>query len=79
VNDLAPSGNLMSVYQNYRHRACWQLSACHEELGDFDAALQFALMARDRYPYQTWCGTCAAEARSALEERIERLKRRPKE
>jgi len=51
VNDRDPSGNLMEAYQNYRHRACLEISSCHEEAGDREAALRYAVLARDRYPY----------------------------
>jgi Tetratricopeptide repeat len=79
VNDLEPGGRLMEAYQNYRHQACLQLSRCHEDLGDFPSALRYALLARDRYPYRSWCGTCQMSANTALKAQIERLERGERE
>ncbi len=76
VDDLEPGGNLMENYRNYRHRAALEISACREALGDRAGALAFARAARDRWPYQAWCGTCADGAGSALDDRIARLERR---
>jgi hypothetical protein len=73
VNDLEPSGILMEAYRNYRHQACLQLSLCYEDLGDRPTALRCALLARDRYAYRSWCGTCQMEANAALRSQIERL------
>src|SRR4051812_44421268 len=75
VNDCDPSGNLMEAYRNYRHRACLEISMCHEEEGDREAALRYAVLARDRYPYRSWCGTCLMDSKATLRERIERLER----
>ena len=75
VNDCDPSGYLMEAYQNYRHRACLEISFCHEEMGDRKAAFRYAVLARDRHSYQSWCGTCLMESHAALRKRIERLER----
>jgi hypothetical protein len=75
LDDRDPSGYLMEAYQNYHHRACVEVSACHEGLGDYPSALRFAVLARDAYPYQTWCGTCEEEAHKELADRIARLER----
>jgi hypothetical protein len=73
VDDRDPTGYLMEAYQNYRHRACLEISACHEALNDYPEALRFALLARDKHPYESWCGTCLLEAHEGLRERIRRL------
>jgi tetratricopeptide (TPR) repeat protein len=73
VNDYEPSGYLMEAYKGYRHRACLEISSCCEEAGDREATLRYALLARDRYPYRSWCGTCMMESRRELQERIDRL------
>ncbi len=79
VNDLEPTGELMEAYRNYRHQACLQISGCYEDLGDYPSALRYALLARDRYPYRSWCGTCQMGADAALAARIKRLERGEKE
>ena len=79
VNDLEPSGILMEAYRNYRHQACLQLSRCYEDLGDHPSALRCALLARDRYPYRSWCGNCQMEANAALRSQIEHLERGERE
>jgi len=73
VNDFEPSPNLMEAYRNYRHRACVQVSDCYEAIGDYDNALDYAYMARDKYPYESWCGTCLLESHGALQDRIRQL------
>jgi tetratricopeptide (TPR) repeat protein len=76
LDDRDPSGYLMNPCQNYQHQACLEISSCHEALGDYPLALRFAVLAQDRYPFQTWCGTCRMEEYRALEDRINRLKQR---
>jgi hypothetical protein len=78
LDDRDPSGYLMEAYQNYHHQACLQMSVCYEALGDYPSALRIAVLARDAYPYQSWCGTCMMEAGQALKERIDRLQQRAK-
>jgi tetratricopeptide (TPR) repeat protein len=73
LDDRDPDRYLMNPYRNYHHRASLGLSECHEALGNLPEALRYARLARDRYPYQSWCGTCLMEAVQALNERIRRL------
>jgi tetratricopeptide (TPR) repeat protein len=73
VDDSEPSPNLMRAYRNYRYEACVGISDCFEKLQDYDNALKYLLLARDRYPYQSWCGTCISQASASLNERIERI------
>jgi tetratricopeptide (TPR) repeat protein len=73
VNDRDPSRNLMQVYQNYRDLACLEISSCYEELEDYRSALRYAVLARDAYPFQSWCGNCRYEAKLNLAQRIKRL------
>ena len=76
VCDRDPSPNLMEVYRNYRHRACLEISACYEALGETASALRYAVLARDSYPYQSWCVTCQRSAAKEVAERIGRLEGR---
>jgi tetratricopeptide (TPR) repeat protein len=73
VSDRDPGGNIMEAYRNYRHRAALRISECYEAKRDFVRALQFATLARDKYRYQSWCGTCSDSASRALAKRIEDL------
>jgi tetratricopeptide (TPR) repeat protein len=75
VNDLEPGANLMETYRNYRHYACLGLSECYEQMGDRQEALRYARLARDRYRFQSWCGTCLMQAAKEVEDRISRLER----
>jgi tetratricopeptide (TPR) repeat protein len=76
LDDRLPGGNLMEAYQNFHHDACVQLSGCYEELGDYGAALRYARLARDTYPFESWCGTCLMQERAALRERIDSLEQK---
>jgi tetratricopeptide (TPR) repeat protein len=76
LDDRDPSGYLMEAYQNYHHAACLQISASYEDLGNYRTALRYGVLARDRYPYQSWCGTCLSEAAESLDKQIKRLEER---
>lgn len=73
VNDQDPGANLMETFRNYRHQAALGISECYEAERDFVRALQHAELARDKYKFQSWCGTCNAIAAANLAKRIERL------
>ena len=72
-NDKEPGQNLMQVYRNYSHRSVLGISECYEKMGDYRHALQYAWLAKRRYPYLSWCGTCLQSANFALDKRIARL------
>jgi len=69
-NDKERGGNLMQAYQNYSHSAALQISHCYEGAGDYRNALRYALLAKNRYPYYSWCGTCLDSERRSLDQRI---------
>jgi len=69
-NDKEPGANIMQVYRNYSHRGALAISECYEEMGQFRQALHYARLARTRYPYQSWCGTCQMSAQAYLARRI---------
>lgn len=73
LDDHDPSGRLMEAYQNYHHLACLEISECYAGLKDYPAALRYAVLARDTYPYRSWCGTCCWSAAEQLRQRIEQL------
>jgi len=70
AHDTEPGGHLMEAYRNYRHRACRQIASCYESRGDLRRALDYAILAKYRYPYQSWCGTCAVSAMEQLNDYI---------
>jgi tetratricopeptide (TPR) repeat protein len=69
-NDKEPGGNIMEAYRNYSHRSALQISMCYERMGQSRQALYYARLAKTRYPYFSWCGTCLQSANFALNKRI---------
>jgi hypothetical protein len=76
VNDLEPGGNLMETYRNYRHSACVEIAGCYEDAGDYPAALRYLDLARNRYPFESWCLTCSMEVREELDRSTERVRQK---
>ncbi|GEM_PF-3593550 len=60
-------------YDCWDHRAALRISACFEKLGRLDRALEFAKLARDKYPYYDASGTRLKIARAELDQRIRAL------
>lgn len=58
---------------NSQHEACMQLSEIYERHGERSKALQFAILARDNYPFSDWCGVVVSGRRRDLGERIASL------
>jgi hypothetical protein len=73
VDDLEPGQCVMEAYRNYRYKSCLQISYCYERLEDLDTALKYSILARDKYPYQSWCGTCQMYEDESLNYQIKRL------
>jgi len=69
-NDKEPGGSIMQVYRNYSNRSAIQISMCYEKMDDYREALYYARLAKNRYPYASWCGTCLQSANFALNKRI---------
>lgn len=53
-----------------RHRACREISACYEELGDFADAARYARLARHTYKESEFCCVYSAWKENQLDERI---------
>jgi tetratricopeptide (TPR) repeat protein len=68
VDDAELGGELMETNRNYRHRSCLHIAGCYQALGDNQKSLEYALLAKQKYPYTTWCGTCEQEAKAELNE-----------
>ncbi len=71
VNDRDPGGNIMVVFRNYRHRAALGISNCYLEQRQYEKALEYAYLARDKHKYQSSCGTCFEGAGASLQYHIE--------
>ena len=75
-NDAEPGSHLMQTNQNYSHRSALEISVCYENMGDYRKALEFARLAKNRYTYVSWCGTCQMTDRRQLQARIAYLNMR---
>jgi biopolymer transport protein ExbB/TolQ len=73
VNDRELADTGAQDYKNYRHKAAVRMSECYEATKDYARAAEFALHARDRYAYQSWCKTCAQAVEESLNKRIKLL------
>jgi tetratricopeptide (TPR) repeat protein len=69
-NDKEAGANIMEAYRNYSYYSAMAISGCYQQTGDYRRALHYTKLAKHRYPYQSWCGTCSDEARSAVDLRI---------
>lgn len=54
--------------------ACLEIVECYDALRDNPQALKYAEMARDGYPFTSFCGTCQKSERQRLAQKIKRLK-----
>ncbi len=62
-NDKERGASIMETYRNYSHQSCLEISKCYEYMGKYNRPLSYALKAKKRYPYFSWCGTCKMSAR----------------
>lgn len=69
-NDKEPGGSLMQTNRNYSFRSALGISECYEAMGQFGPALNWAWLAKTKYPFYTWCGTCYSNANFAINKRI---------
>ena len=69
-NDKEPGGNLMETNRNYSNRSAMAISQCYEAMGQFSPALRYAWLAKTKYRYYSWCGTCYSSANFAMNKRI---------
>lgn len=72
-NDKEPGENIMQVYRNYSNRSVLRISECYEKMHDYRRALRYAWLAKTRYPYVSWCGTCLQAANLAAWRKITHL------
>ena len=69
-NDKEPGWNLMETNRNYSNRSAMAISQCYEAMGQFSPALRYAWLAKTKYRYYSWCGTCYNSANFAMNKRI---------
>ena len=69
-NDKEPGGSLMQTNRNYSFRSALGISQCYEAMGEYRPALNWAWLAKTKYPYYSWCGTCYSSANFAINKRI---------
>jgi tetratricopeptide (TPR) repeat protein len=69
-NDKEPGGNLTETNRNYSFRSAMAISECYEAMGAYRLALRYAWLAKTKYPYYSWCGTCLANANRGVNQRI---------
>jgi len=60
-------------YPNYRFRAALRMSECYEAKKDMAKALEYALLARDRYKFVSYCKDCLRDTRQNVENRVKKL------
>lgn len=69
-NDRELGANIMEVYRNYSYYSAVQISDCYRDMGHYRQALHYARLAKFRYTYKSWCGTCQMGAARSLNLRI---------
>ncbi len=74
VDDLEPAPDIMEAYRNYRHSAARRISRAYEDQEDWVRAYEWMKAAAEKYPYQSWCGTCLGQAQEEMKEELARLK-----
>jgi hypothetical protein len=62
--------------RNRSHRSALAISRCYETTGAYHPALRYAMLAKTKYPFHSWCGTCLQGERFAVNKRIARLRMR---
>jgi tetratricopeptide (TPR) repeat protein len=60
-------------YPNYKHKAAIRISECYEATKDPARALEYALMARDRYKFVSYCKDCMFKTRQNIDKRVRQL------
>src|SRR5205814_3233270 len=60
-------------YPNYKFKAAIRSSECYEARKDMAKALEFALLAKDRYPFVSYCKDCLLKTRQNIAKRVEQL------
>jgi len=73
VNDYLLDQDSSEDCANYRFKAAIRISECWEAKKDFAKALEYVLLARDRYKFVSYCKDCLRETRKNVDDRVKRL------
>lgn len=65
------NANRKYAYPNDPHSIVLNIADCYRSRGKFDKELEYLLLARDKFKYQSWCGTCREGAHSNLQGKLE--------
>lgn len=60
VDDREAGGSIMQAYRNYRPSAQWEIGKIRFAKGDYEGAYTAFRTTEEKYPFQSWCGTCLA-------------------
>ena len=69
-DDKEPGASLMETNRNYSFRSAMAISEAYEAMGAYVPALRYAWLAKTKYHYYSWCGTCLQSANIAVNKRI---------
>jgi tetratricopeptide (TPR) repeat protein len=69
-NDRELGTSIMETNRNYSYRSALAISECYQQMRSYREALRYAWLAKTKYPYYSWCGTCHQAANTALNMRI---------
>jgi tetratricopeptide (TPR) repeat protein len=70
---VLPNDGTSADYKCYRFRAAMAISGCYEAKKDYPKALEYVMLAKDRYKYLSWCKTCMAEMTGNVNTRVMQL------
>ena len=62
-------------YPNYKFKAAMRISECFEAKKDLPDALKYALQARDRFVFISYCKDCTAKTRANVADRVATLEK----
>jgi tetratricopeptide (TPR) repeat protein len=62
-------------FPNYKFKAALGISECFEAKKDLPNALKYALQARDRFVFNSYCKDCILRTRASVAERVARLEK----
>jgi len=73
VNDYALDQESSEDCANFRFKAAIRISECWEAKKNLSKALEYVLLARDRYKFVSYCKDCLRETRKNVDSRVKRL------
>jgi hypothetical protein len=70
------TGDSGEIGRNCKYSACRKISECYELQGALREALEYSILARDNYKYQTDCDSCAKYESQVVESRVVRMEQK---